>query len=74
MLAILIKIIIMITITESIHTQSPPCGSVEMNLTRNHEVVCSISGVAQWVKDPACPELRRRSQMWLISGIAVDMV
>ena len=34
-------------------TRSSHCGSVVMNVTNIHEDVNSISGLTQWVKDPA---------------------
>ena len=35
--------------------RSSHCGTAEMNLSRNHELVGSIPGLAQWVKDLALP-------------------
>ena len=41
------------------------------NVTGNREVVGSIPGLAQWVKDPTWRELWCRSQTWLGSRVAV---
>ena len=38
------------------------CGTVETNLASNHEVVVSIPGLDQWVKDSVLRELWYRSQ------------
>ena len=51
--------------------RSSRSGAAKMNPTRNHEVVSSIPGLTQWVKDPALHELWCRSQMQLGSFTAV---
>ena len=40
-------------ITLRFYSYSSYCGSVETNPTSIHEYADSITGLAQWVKDPA---------------------
>ena len=47
--------------------KNPTAGVPIMAHWLTNEVASLIPGLAQWVKDPGCSELRCRSQTWLRS-------
>ena len=53
-ISLVLKIILLLKVKFN-SERSSHCGTAEMNLTRNHELVGSIPGLAQWVKDLALP-------------------
>ena len=50
------------------------CGTVEANMSRDHEVVVSIPGLASGLRIWHCRKLCCRLQTWLRSGVAVAEV
>ena len=46
---------IVIVILKKTHSGVPVMAQWLTNLTRNHEIVGLIPGLAQWVEDPALP-------------------
>ena len=50
------------------------CGTVEANMSRDHEVVVSIPGLASGLRIWHCRKLCCRLQTWLRSGVPLDEV
>ena len=64
-------------ITKDKNFRSSRCGTLEMNLTRNHEVASSIPGLAQWVGIQGGVGRRRSSDptlLWLWHRLATVAV